>query len=79
MEAARYKLELEGLPNAEMDLGQFSDINLKPDSSIRILTKVRYTVQPSDAQKNREFQFKLIPLEGKVKAPVIVPSHFMLP
>ncbi|MDD5393013.1 MAG: cytochrome c oxidase accessory protein CcoG [Thiothrix sp.] len=79
MEAARYKLELENLPSAEMDLGQFSDISLKPDSSIRILAKVRYTVQPGDTQKNREFQFKLTPLEGKVKEAVIIPSHFILP
>jgi len=79
IEAARYKLEMENLPDAEMDLGQFSDISLKPDSSIRILAKVRYTVQPGDAQKNREFQFKLTPLEGKVKEAVIIPSHFILP
>lgn len=79
MEAGRYQLTLENLPNAELDLGQFNDISLKPDDSIRILAKVRYTVQPGDAQKNREFQFRLTPLEGKVKEAVIIPSHFMTP
>lgn len=79
MEAARYQLEVEKLNNAELDLGEFSSISLKPDSSIRILAKVRYTVQPGDAQKNHEFQFKLTPLEGKVKEAVIIPSHFITP
>ncbi len=77
MEAGRYKLEMENLPSAELDMGKFSDISLKPDSSIRILVKVRYTAQPGDTQKNREFQFRLTPLEGKVKEPVIIPAHFI--
>ena len=79
MEKARYNLTIENLPNAQLDLGQFADIKLGPDSSIRILAKVRYTVQPGDVQKNREFQFKLTPLEGKVTEPVIIPSHFITP
>ncbi len=79
MEPGRYQLTLENLPHAEMDLGQFSDIKLKADSSIRILAKIRYTMQPGDAQKNHEFQFRLTPLEGKVTEPVIIPSHFITP
>ena len=79
MEKARYSLTIENLPNAQLDLGQFADIKLGPDSSIRILAKVRYTVQPGGVQKNREFQFKLTPLEGKVTEPVIIPSHFIIP
>jgi cytochrome c oxidase accessory protein FixG len=79
MQKARYHLTLENLPNAQLDLGQFADIKLNPDSSIRILAKVRYTVQPGGVQKNREFQFKLTPLEGKVTEPVIIPSHFIIP
>jgi cytochrome c oxidase accessory protein FixG len=79
MEKARYSLVIENLPNAQLDLGQFADIKLGPDSSIRILAKVRYTVPPGDVQKNREFQFKLTPLEGKVTQPVIIPSHFITP
>lgn len=77
MEAGRYKLTLENLPSAEMDMGQFSDINLKPDSSIRILVKIRYNVQPGDTQRNHAFQFRLTPLAGKVKEPVIIPAHFI--
>ncbi len=78
MEAARYTLAIENLPNAEMEL-HINDLSLKPDSSMRVLAKVRYTVQPGDTGKNREFQFKLTPLEGKVKEPVIIPSHFITP
>lgn len=79
MEAARYTLTLENLPNAELDLGKINDLSLKPDSSMRVLAKVRYTVQPGDMQKNREFQFRLTPLEGKVIEAVIIPSHFITP
>lgn len=79
MEAARYALAVENLPNAELDLGQITDLSLKPDSSMRVLAKVRYTVPPGDTQKNREFQFRLTPLEGKVTEPVIIPSHFITP
>lgn len=79
MEAAQYRLTLENLPNAELDLGQFNELSLKPDSSVRVLAKVRYTVQPNDRVKNREFQFKLTPLAGKVTEPVIIPSHFITP
>jgi hypothetical protein len=70
---------IDNFPGAELELGQFSDIQLKPDSSIRILAKIRYTVPPDDTQKNREFQFRLTPLEGKVKESVIIPSHFITP
>ncbi len=79
MEHARYQLSLENLPNAELDMGQFSELSVKPDSSLRVLVKVRYTQQSGDVQKNRGFQFKLTPLEGKVKEPVIIPSHFITP
>lgn len=78
MEAARYTLAIEGLPNAKMDL-QINDLSAKPDSTLRVLAKVRYTMQPGEAGKNHDFQFRLTPVEGKVIAPVIVPSHFMTP
>lgn len=78
MEAARYTLAIEGLPNAEMDL-QINELSVKADSTLRVLAKIRYTMQPGETGKNHEFQFKLIPVEGKVTEPVIIPSHFMTP
>ncbi len=79
MEPAKYLLTVEELPNAELDLGQITDLSLRPDSSMRVLAKIRYTMQPGDANKNREFHFKLTPVEGKVTEPVIIPSHFITP
>ncbi|OQX08009.1 MAG: cytochrome c oxidase accessory protein CcoG [Thiothrix lacustris] len=78
MQAARYSLSIDGLPNAEMEL-QINDLSLKPDSTLRVLAKVRYTMQPGEAGKNHDFQFRLTPSEGKVTEPVIIPSHFMTP
>ncbi|MEN9502585.1 MAG: cytochrome c oxidase accessory protein CcoG [Pseudomonadota bacterium] len=79
MEHARYHLSLENLPNAELDMGNFTELKVKADDSLRVLVKVRYNVQPGDDQKNHAFQFKLVPLEGKVTEPVIIPSHFITP
>lgn len=79
MKAGRYQLELIDFNNAELSLGNFEDIHLKPDSSIRLLAKVKYMSQTGDVQKNREFQFKLTPLEGEVMEPVFIPAHFILP
>ena len=79
MEHARYHLTLENLPNAQLDMGEFSELQVKADTSLRVLVKVRYTVQPGDGGGNHAFQFKLTPLEGKVTEPVIIPSHFITP
>lgn len=79
MEAASYQLTLENLDGAELDLGKFADMQLGPDASLRILAKVRYVVPAGDTVKNREFQFRLTPLAGKVTEPVIIPAHFIIP
>lgn len=79
MKPGRYTLELVNLKGAELSLGNFEDIKLKPDSSIRLLAKVKYLSQTGDVQKNREFQFKLTPLEGEVMEPIFIPAHFILP
>lgn len=79
MQSARYRLTLENLPNAELDLGQFADLQVGADDSIRVLAKVRYRPQGNEAVKRRDFQFRLTPLEGKVMEPVLIPSQFILP
>ena len=80
-EAATYRLTLEGLDNAALILGQGStgEVSLGPDSSIRLLAKVRQAQPTAGLAKNREFHFRLEPLSGKVAEPVIIPSQFMLP
>lgn len=78
MEAAAYHLTLEGFQGGDLSLGNFESIKLAPDSSLRLLAKVRYMPQAGDS-KNREFQFKLTPLSGKVKEAVLIPSQFIMP
>ncbi|WP_020559956.1 cytochrome c oxidase accessory protein CcoG [Thiofilum flexile] len=81
MSPARYKLELEGLEGAKLSLGsEVGDLVVKPDSSLRVFAQVNY-MPPSTGMisKNREFTFKLTPLEGEVQEPEVVVSHFMLP
>lgn len=78
-EAARYTLTLENFPGAEWDMGAISALSLKADTSMRVLIKVRYNRPAGDTEKSHPFQFKLTPTEGKVKEPVIIPSHFIMP
>ncbi|MEZ5448743.1 MAG: cytochrome c oxidase accessory protein CcoG [Thiolinea sp.] len=78
MQAASYQLSLQGLPEAELSLGgvDASLIELEPDSSVRLLAKVRHAVTTADPQ-NQEFSFRLQPLSGEVKEDVIIPSQFI--
>ena len=78
MEAASYTLSLDNLPGGELDLGQLQadNIQLDPDSSVRLLAKVRIPPE-SKVAKRTEFAFRLQPISGKVTEAVIIPSQFI--
>lgn len=81
MKPASYELALQNMEGAELSLGSVdaAKIELGPDSSIRLLAKVRYAAPVSGAISNREFSFKLQPVSGEVSDPVIIPSQFITP
>ncbi|MEE9352286.1 MAG: cytochrome c oxidase accessory protein CcoG, partial [Thiotrichaceae bacterium] len=78
MEPARFVLSLEGLDNAEVDMGKIPDFDLKADESQRLMVKVRKMMSSSDP-KNVEFRFVLTPKSGLVKDPLIMNSQFIAP
>ncbi|PID48875.1 MAG: cytochrome c oxidase accessory protein CcoG [Proteobacteria bacterium] len=80
-EAASYRLSLSGLGSAKLNLGSVSAdlIELEPDSSLRLLAKVRQPEPVAGIPSAREFHFILEPLSGKVTEPVNIPSRFIMP
>lgn len=81
MKPASYNLSLQDMDGAELSLGSVdpANIGLEPDSSIRLLAKVRYAAPASGSINNQEFTFRLQPLSGEVSDPVIIPSQFITP
>jgi len=58
----RYRLTMEGLNQAELDMGHFAEIEVSPERSITIQVKVRQ--DPTHASTTRqEFNFVLSPLD----------------
>jgi cytochrome c oxidase accessory protein FixG len=78
MYTASFDLSVEGLDDAELDMGQISDFTLKPDQVQRIMVKIRKSAKPGD-KKNTDFRFILTPKSGEVKEPIIFDSQFIIP
>lgn len=73
-----YRLSMEGLPQAELDTGYFSEIEVLPERSIKIQAKVR--LDPAHATTNRqEFNFVLTPMGNKEDAGIKHSSMFYIP
>lgn len=69
---------LEGLPNAELDLGGLDRITLEPQERLRLLARVR--MHPQGAQGGqRNFELVFNSIEGPVDETVRRPSVFYLP
>ena len=73
-----YKLAIEGLNKAELDMGHFSEIEVAAERSIKIQVKVRQ--DPKFASKIRQdFDFVLTPV-GETKAQAVKHSSmFYMP
>ena len=74
----RYRLSMEGLNQAELDMGHFAEIEVPPERSITIQVKVRQ--DPEYASMTRqEFVFVLTPLGETNLQSVKHPSMFFNP
>lgn len=75
----RFTLSVEGLsPDVVVDMGKIKDFYLKPDTSRRVMVKVKQ--QPDKhMEKSTEFRFILNPVEGEIKDPIVAKSHFFIP
>jgi hypothetical protein len=69
---------VEGLPGAELDLGDLDEIVLAPDQRLRVMARIR-APQRSDGEVQHHFRFVLTPIAGLDAAPVERPASFYTP
>jgi len=75
---AVYHIKIEGLNNAELDMGRFTEITLPPEHSVKLIAKVR--VSPDDVSKSRtEFNFVINSVGSKEKHRVSQKNFFYIP
>ncbi len=73
-----YRLSMEGLPEAELDTGHFSEFEVLPERSIKIQAKVR--LDPENASTSRqEFSFVLTPMDTEQAVGIRQSSMFYTP
>ncbi|HPQ95132.1 MAG: cytochrome c oxidase accessory protein CcoG [Thiothrix sp.] len=77
--AGRYRLSLQELDQAVLDLGhqESGSLAVEPDSSLRLLARVK--MNAAVAAGNHDFHFLLEPLTGESREPVLIPAQFIGP
>ena len=74
----RYRISIEGLKNAELDMGHFSEIHLAAEHSVKVIAKVR--VSPADVSQSRtKFDFVIDSIGSKIKHKVSQRNVFYVP
>ena len=76
--AVKYRISLEGLKDAELDMGKFREINLAAEHSIKLVAKVR--MLPGNVSKNRtKFNFVIDSIDKDIKQHVSQQNMFYVP
>ena len=74
----KYRISIEGISGAELDMGQFSEIHLPAEHSVKLIAKVR--VAPEKVTKTRtKFNFVINSIDRKVKQKVSQQNVFYVP
>lgn len=73
-----FRITLEGLPGAELDLGGLNQITLEPERQLRVLARVRLAPQGEEGGQHN-FVFVITPVSGPTTDPVTRSSVFYLP
>lgn len=74
----KYRISIEGLDGAELDVGKFTEVNLAAQHSVKLNAKVR--MSPTNASKSRnKFNFVIRSLDSKVKQTVSQQNVFYIP
>ncbi len=74
---AQLKLSLEGLEGASISLGKIEGVNVKADGALRLFVKVIRHPNEKNVQQNIPFHFKVTPIGGDLKEPVLISSQFI--
>ena len=73
-----YRISIEGLKDAVLDVGKFTDVHLAPQHSVKLNAKVR--MAPANASKSRsKFNFVIRSLDSRVKRTVSQQNVFYIP
>jgi len=74
----RYRISIEGLDGAELDMGRFTDINLAAEHSVKVSAKVR--VFPANVSKSStKFNFVINSIGSKTKKRISQQNVFYVP
>ncbi len=77
-ETHHYSLRIKDLPGAQLDVGHFRTVELKPLKHLTLLVKVRTSQPPPGAARIQDFEFEVVNRDtGAVAA--IVPARFYRP
>ena len=74
----KYRISIEGLNGAELDMGRFSEIHLAAEHSVKLVAKVR--ISPDNVSKNQtKFNFVINSVDSKIKRKVSQQNVFYVP
>ncbi|MCW9030837.1 MAG: cytochrome c oxidase accessory protein CcoG [Gammaproteobacteria bacterium] len=75
---AKYRISIEGLDGAELDMGHFTEISLAAEHSVKVNAKVR--VSPGYVSQSRtKFNFVIDSVDSKIKHKVSQQNIFYVP
>ena len=73
-----YKIHIEGLKNAELDMGKFSEIHVAAEHSVKLIAKVR--MFPEDVVKSStKFNFVIRSVGSKIRKKESQQNVFYVP
>ena len=76
--AITYRISIEGLKNVDLDMGQFSEIYVAAEHSVKLIAKVR--MSPFDVERvNTKFSFVIHSVDKKIKQTVSQQNVFYVP
>ena len=74
----KYRISIEGLKGAELDMGRFSEIHLAAEHSVKLVAKVR-TLPVNVSQSSTRFNFIIKSIDSNVKKIVSQQNVFYVP
>lgn len=74
----KYKISIDGLDNAELDMGRFSEVEVPAEGSVKLIAKIR--ILPSYVPQSRtKFKFVINSIDSKVKQQLSQQNVFYVP
>ncbi len=74
----KYKILIEGLSNAELDMGKFNIIHVAAEHSVKIIAKVRMSAKDLSMSSSK-FNFVLVPIDSKLEQNITQQNVFYIP